>query len=56
MLARMRQHFSATPECKSVEKLLTHIALAYRLQHRVHAIEKRSSMEGLDFPAIMTEE
>ncbi len=47
--------FAAAPDCKSVEKLLTHIALAYRLQHQVHAVEKRSSMEGLDFPAIMAE-
>lgn len=50
-----RYDFAATPDCRSVEKLLTHIALTYRLQHRVHAVEKRSSMEGLDFPAIMAE-
>ena len=47
--------FSATPDCRSVEKLLTHIGLSYRFQHRVHAVEKRSSMEGFDFPAMMAE-
>lgn len=47
--------FCPAPGCRSVEKLLTHIALAYRFQHRVHAVEKRSSMEGFDFPAVMAE-
>ena len=47
--------FSATPDCRSVEKLLTHIALAYRFQHRVNAVEKLSSMAGVDFPAMMAE-
>jgi len=31
------QHdFRAAPGCRSVEKLLTHIALSYRFQHRIH--------------------
>ena len=47
--------FCPAPGCLSVEKLLTHIALSYRFQHRIHAIEKRSSMAGLDFPAMMAE-
>jgi uncharacterized damage-inducible protein DinB len=47
--------FCPAPDCLSVEKLLTHIALSYRFQHRVHAIEKRSSMVGFDFPAMMSE-
>ena len=47
--------FRAAPECRSVEKLLTHIALSYRFQHRIHAGEKRSSLEGFDFPAMMAE-
>ncbi len=47
--------FRPTPDCRSVEKLLTHIALAYRFQHRVHAVEKLSSMAGFDFPAMMGE-
>ena len=47
--------FRPTPDCRSVEKLLAHIALSYRFQHRVHAVEKRSSMVGFDFPAMMSE-
>ncbi len=47
--------FRPTPDCRSVEKLLTHIALSYRFQHRVHAVEKRSSMAGFDFLAMMSE-
>ena len=47
--------FCPTADCRSVEKLLTHIALSYRFQHRVHAVEKLSSMEGFDFLALMAE-
>ena len=47
--------FCPAPDCRNVEKLLTHIALGYRFQHRVHAVEKLSSMEGFDFAAVMAE-
>lgn len=47
--------FRPTPDCRSVEKLLAHIALSYRFQHQIHAVEKRSSMVGFDFPAMMSE-
>ncbi len=47
--------FCPTPEYRSVEKLLAHIALHYRFQHRINAVEKRSTMEGFDFVAVMTE-
>ena len=47
--------FCPAPGCRSVEKLLTHIALIYRFQHRLHAVEKRSSMVGFDFMATMAE-
>jgi uncharacterized damage-inducible protein DinB len=50
-----KYNFSPTPDCRSVEKLLAHIALSYRFQHRVHAVEKRSSMVDFDFPAMMSE-
>lgn len=40
---------------RSVEKLLTHIALVYRFQHRMHGVEKRADFEGLDFPTLMAE-
>ena len=47
--------FQPTPDCKSVEKMLTHIALGYRFQHQVNAVEKLSSMVGFDFQAVMAE-
>lgn len=44
--------FSAAPESRTVEKLLTHIALGYRFQYQVHAIDRRSTLEGFNFPAM----
>ncbi len=45
--------FRPAPDCRNVEKLLTHIALAYRFQHQIHGVEKQSNLEGFDFPALM---
>ena len=45
--------FKAVPECRSVSQLLTHIALSYRFQYQLNAIEKRTSMEGMDFVSLM---
>jgi uncharacterized damage-inducible protein DinB len=48
-----RYGFKPVAEYRSVTKLLTHIALACRFQYQLHAVEKRTSMEGLDFPSLM---
>jgi uncharacterized damage-inducible protein DinB len=45
--------FRPAPELRTVEKLLTHIALCYRFQHQIQAVEKRTSLEGFDFMAFM---
>lgn len=45
--------FKATPDTKSVGQLLTHIALAHRFQQQVHQVEKRKTLEGFSFPALM---
>ncbi len=45
--------FKPVPEYRSVAQMLTHIALAYRFQYQVHAIEKRTNFEGFDFPSLM---
>jgi uncharacterized damage-inducible protein DinB len=45
--------FKPVPEYRSIAQLLTHIALAYRFQYQVHAIEKRASLEGFDFLVLM---
>jgi uncharacterized damage-inducible protein DinB len=45
--------FKAVPECRSVAQLLTHIALSYHFQYQLHAVEKRTTMEGMDFPSLI---
>lgn len=44
--------FTVAEGTRSIEKLLTHIALGYRFQHQVHAIENRSTLAGMNFPAL----
>jgi len=44
--------FKASSDSKTVEKLLTHIALGFSFQHQFHAVEKRKNFEGLDFPVL----
>jgi uncharacterized damage-inducible protein DinB len=40
---------------RTVEKMLTHIALSHQFQHRFHAVEKRRNFDGFDFPALFAE-
>ncbi len=47
--------FKPAADTRSVEKLLTHIALGYKFQHQFHAVEKRSTFEGLDFPTLFAQ-
>ena len=45
--------FQAAPETRTVAQLLTHIAISYKFQHQVHAKERRTTLEGFDFPSLM---
>ena len=45
--------FKPVPEYRSVAQLLTHMALSYRFQYQVHGLEKRTTLEGFDFPTLM---
>ena len=45
--------FQPAPETRTVAQLLTHIAISYKLQHQVHAKERRTTLEGFDFPSLM---
>lgn len=45
--------FRAALNTRSVGELLAHIALSYSFQYQVHATERRSSLDGFDFPALM---
>jgi uncharacterized damage-inducible protein DinB len=46
--------FAAAPGTRSVEKMLTHIALTPRLQYQLHS-SRRKNMEGIDFTAVFQE-
>jgi uncharacterized damage-inducible protein DinB len=45
--------FRAAPETRTVAQTLVHIAAAQKMPEQIHAIERRSTMEGFDFPALM---
>jgi len=45
--------FKPANDVRSVGKLLTHIALAPGFGYQIHAVEKRTTMEGFNFPALM---
>src|SRR5438874_10818670 len=47
--------FKAAEEVRAAEKILTHIALAPTWQYQIHFTEKRRTMEGFNFQAIMQE-
>jgi uncharacterized damage-inducible protein DinB len=46
-------NFKPAADVRSVAELLTHIAVAYRFQYQVHAVDRRSNMDGFDFPSLM---
>ena len=44
--------FRPAPSTRSVNELLAHISLAHSFQYQFHALERRNSMEGFDFPSL----
>ena len=46
--------YRPTEATKTVGELLTHIALGPRFQEQINLIEKRPTLEGFDFVALMT--
>jgi uncharacterized damage-inducible protein DinB len=44
--------FRAAPDTRSVGQLLTHIAFGHRFQQMIQS-ERRTTLEGIDFPAVM---
>jgi uncharacterized damage-inducible protein DinB len=55
-----RYDFRAAPETRTVSQILTHIAVSHRMPEQIHAVERRTTLEGFDFPglfqSIMAEE
>jgi uncharacterized damage-inducible protein DinB len=45
----------ASPETRSIGEFLAHISLVSGMQELLHTKERRASLEGIDFPAIMRE-
>jgi uncharacterized damage-inducible protein DinB len=45
--------FRATPETRTVAQLLVHIALLPKLQTQIHAVERRTTLVGFDFPTFI---
>ncbi len=45
--------FRPAPDIRSPGELLAHIALAHNFQYQIHATERRTTLVGFDFPAIM---
>src|ERR1700730_14754306 len=45
--------FRPAPELRSVGELLAHISNVSSLAERIHGTERRTTLEGFDFPAFM---
>src|SRR6266404_4663314 len=43
--------FQVSPDTRTVALTLKHIVLVPRLQDQFHSVERRSSLEGFDFPS-----
>jgi uncharacterized damage-inducible protein DinB len=52
-LPQEKYAFRAAPDTRSVGELLAHIALAHGFQYQIHAIERRTTLEGFDFPSLL---
>jgi uncharacterized damage-inducible protein DinB len=52
-LPEEKYSFRAAPDARSVGELLSHIAIAYSFQYQVHGEDRRTTMAGFDFPALM---
>jgi uncharacterized damage-inducible protein DinB len=45
--------FRPAPGTRTVGELLAHISLAYNVQYQIHGQDRRSTLEGFDFPSLM---
>src|SRR5713226_4324110 len=48
-----KYNFRPAADTRSVAELLAHIALAHGFQYQVHATERRTTLEGFDFPSLV---
>ena len=47
-----KYNFRASPDTRTVAQMLTHIAASQKMPEQIHAIERRKTLEGFDFPAL----
>ena len=52
-IGEQHYNFQAAPDVRTVAKTLTHIGLSPRMSQQIHAVERRKTLEGFDFPAFM---
>ena len=52
-LPEEKYSFRPAPNTRTVGELLAHISLAYTFQYQIHGQERRSSLEGFNFPSLM---
>ena len=52
-LPEEKYNFRPAPDTRSPGELLANIALAHNFQYQIHATERRTTLVGFDFPAIM---
>lgn len=45
--------FRATPDTRTVAETLVHIALVCKLQEQIQGVERRTTLEGFDFPGFI---
>jgi uncharacterized damage-inducible protein DinB len=45
--------FRIAPDTRSVGELLSHVALSYNFQFQIQGVERRATLQGFDFPAML---
>ena len=50
-IAEQHYGFRATPETRTIAQTLVHIAMVTKLPEQFHAVERRTTFEGFDFPS-----
>jgi len=54
-IAEEKYGFRAAPETRSVAELLAHLAATPAMQERIHGTERRTTLEGFDFPGLFAQ-
>ena len=52
-IPEQKYSFRPATGTRSVGELLAHISLAYTFQYQIHAVERRTSLDGFDFPSML---